>query len=224
MSVQAKICGLRDEVTIQATIEGNAAYIGFVFYPKSPRAVTVQRAAKLCRFRDQSVAQRGTPECAQTVGLIVDMEDGPLEALLSETNLALLQLHGRETPERVADIRKRSGKPVIKAISIATKEDVLAAKAYEAVADILLFDAKPSPAQKAALPGGNALQFDWRLLEGCVFECPWMLAGGLKASNVAEAVSVTQASSVDTSSGVEDAPGIKNIDKIKEFLAVTASL
>jgi phosphoribosylanthranilate isomerase len=132
----------------------------------------------------------------------------------------MLQLHGKETPARVAEIRAKFALPVMKALSIATAEDIAAAKTYEPVADRLMFDAKPPKTMVNALPGGNAVSFDWSLLAGQSFSRPWMLAGGLTAENLAEAVRISGARAVDTSSGVEDRPGVKNLQKIKDFLAV----
>jgi phosphoribosylanthranilate isomerase len=158
------------------------------------------------------------------VGLVVDASDDTIQGILAEAPLDLLQLHGGESPARVAEIRARFGLPVMKVISVADAADVAAAHAYEPVADRLLFDAKPPKSMKDALPGGNALSFDWTLLKGQSFGRPWMLAGGLNANNLAEAVARTGAAAVDTSSGVEDRPGEKNINKIKEFIAVARRL
>jgi phosphoribosylanthranilate isomerase len=164
------------------------------------------------------------PPNVAKVGLVVDATDEAIGAILAEAPLDLLQLHGHETPGRVAEIRARFGLPVMKVISVADAADIAAARTYEAVADRLLFDAKPPKSMTDALPGGNALSFDWALLKGQTFGHPWMLAGGLNASNLADAVTRTGTAAVDTSSGVEDRPGEKNINKIKEFIAIARSL
>jgi phosphoribosylanthranilate isomerase len=152
------------------------------------------------------------------VGLLVDDNDARIAEILAGCDLDLLQLHGHETPERVAEIRARFGKPVIKVIPVSEAADLDRAAAYEDVADYLMFDAKPPKSMANALPGGNALSFDWTLLAGRRFERPWLLAGGLTADNVIDAVRISGARMVDVSSGVEDRPGEKNISKIKAFL------
>ena len=158
------------------------------------------------------------------VGLVVDAGDDEIAAILKLAPLDLLQLHGKETPERVAAVKGRFGLPVMKVLSVAGAADIAEARAYEDVADRLMFDAKPPKSMTNALPGGNAISFDWDLLAGQTFRRPWMLAGGLNAGNLAEAVTATGARAVDTASGVEDRPGEKNLNKIKEFLAIARSL
>lgn len=206
MSVEVKICGLRDASSLSAAVTGGARYVGFVFYPRSPRAVDAQTAAALIEQLPGSV----TP-----VGLFVDASDDEIAQTLRVAPLRMVQLHGNETPERVAAVKKMTGLPVIKAIGIATPQDVETARLYEPVADMLLLDAKPRP---GALPGGNAASFDWSLLKKASFTRPWMLAGGLNESNIAEATAATGARILDVSSGVEEAPGRKNPAKIKAFL------
>lgn len=196
-----------------AAIEGGAAYVGFVFYPPSPRAVTAARAATLCA---------GLSEGVRRVGLFVDADDEAIAAVLDAAPLDILQFHGNETPARVAEARARFGRPVMKAIAVASKEDVASAAGYEGVADLLLFDAKPRRAD--ALPGGNGLAFDWRLIAGRSWRKPWMLSGGLTAELLAEAVAISGAAAVDVSSGVERRPGDKDPDKIRAFLAVARGL
>jgi phosphoribosylanthranilate isomerase len=209
MNVAAKICGLKSPEAVAAAVVGGASLVGFVFYAKSPRCVdpaTVKRLA----------AQ--VPPSVRKVGLIVDESDDRIAAILAGCDLDLLQLHGAETPERVAEIRARFGKKVIKAIAVSEAADLDRAAAYEGVADYLMFDAKPPKSMVGALPGGNALSFDWTLLAGRRFRRPWFLAGGLTPDNLVEAVRISGAPMVDVSSGVEDRPGEKNVSKIKAFL------
>ena len=215
MSVQAKICGLSSAEALDAAIRGGARFVGFVFYPASPRHLTPERAAAL-------VAR--VPERVTRVGLFVDPADAQLAGVLERAPLDLLQLHGSENPRRVAEIKARFGTPVMKAIPIAAPEDPDAAIPYLDVADWLLFDAKPPRGDPKALPGGNGLAFDWQLLGGRSWSKPWMLSGGLTAKNVAEAVAATHARAVDVSSGVEIKPGIKDLGKISEFLARVGTL
>jgi phosphoribosylanthranilate isomerase len=210
----AKICGVNSAVAAVAAAAGGAAYIGLVFYPPSPRAVTAERAAELARL---------VPERIGRVGLFVDPDDATLRSVLSAVPLTLLQLHGRDGPERIRAVKERFGLPVMKAIGVAEPSDLDAAATYQDVADWLLFDAKPPPLP-GALPGGNARAFDWRLLAGRSWPIPWMLSGGLTAANLAEAVRITGASAVDVSSGVEDQPGVKNPDRIRAFLEAAARL
>jgi phosphoribosylanthranilate isomerase len=214
MTIAAKICGLSSEVAVAAAIEGGAAYLGFVFYPPSPRAVSPGRAAVLCA---------AVPSGVQRVGLLVDAGDDAIRALLAEAPIDILQFHGQESPDRIADVKVRFHRPVMKAIAVAGPEDVLAAAPYEEVADMLLFDAKP-PRRVDTLPGGNGLAFDWRLIAGRKWRRPWMLSGGLTAALLPEAVRISGASAVDVSSGVERRPGDKDPDKIREFLAVARGL
>jgi len=210
MPVEVKICGLDRAEAVDAAVEGGAHYTGFVFYPPSPRNLTPERAAALTARVPSSVVK---------VGLFVDPTDAEIDAVLALNTLAMIQLHGSETPERVADVKRRSGLAVMKAIKIARREDVVSASAYYDVADRILFDALAPASLANALPGGNALSFDWTLLNGLAVPLPWMLAGGLTADNLAEAIRLTKARSVDVSSGVEDRPGMKSLDKIGTFLA-----
>ena len=207
MGVEVKICGLMDEDAVAAAVEGGADYLGVVFFPPSPRNMEPEEAAEILD---------GVPEDIIKVGLFVDPEDGFLFNVLQHVRLDLLQFHGKETPERIAQIRMETGLPVMKACPIAGPEDIENAKAYETVADKLLFDAKPP--KEASRPGGNALAFDWKLLNDAVFSLPWMLAGGIDASNVLEAISTSGAKGVDVSSGVESAPGEKDPKLIRTFL------
>jgi len=209
MGVAAKICGLSTEEAVAAAVAGGAAYLGFVFYPPSPRAVAPDHAARLCA---------AVPAGISRVGLFVDTNDAAIEAVLETAPIDLLQFHGSESPERVAEARLRFGRPVIKAVAIAGPPDVLGAIRYEEVADLLLFDAKP-PHRADALPGGNGLAFDWGLIAGRPWRRPWMLSGGLTAGLLPEAVRISGAAAVDVSSGVESRPGEKDLAKIRAFLA-----
>lgn len=215
MSVSAKICGINDPVAMRTAVDGGATHVGLVFYPPSPRAVTPAQAAQLAA---------PVPEAVDKVGLFVDPTDAEIDAVLAETPLDLLQLHGGEAPSRVAALKARTGVKAMKAIPIAGEADFARADAYLDAADWLMFDAKPPKDMADALPGGNALSFDWRLLAGRHWPLPWMLAGGLDADNVGDAVRLSGAVVVDTSSGVEDAKGVKNPEKIRAFLDAVSSL
>lgn len=207
MSVQAKICGLSTEAAVGAAVEGGAAFIGFVFFPPSPRNVTAEQARALCA---------AAPSGIRRVGLFVDADDAAIDRVLSVAPLDTLQFHGKEPPARVAQAKARWKLPVIKAVPVAEQEDLAAADRYAGVADWLLFDARPP--RSGLLPGGNGLAFDWRLLTGRDFPLPWMLSGGLVAETLAEAVRLTGARAVDVSSGVESAPGVKDPGRIAAFL------
>lgn len=215
MGVDVKICGLKTPAAVNASVAGGAVMLGFNFYPKSSRCVTPALAGALGQL---------VPAHVLKVGLVVDADDETIAAILAEARLDMLQLHGSETPERTADVRARFGLPVMKVISVSDAADIASARDFEGIADRFLFDAKPPKAMKNALPGGNAISFDWSLLQGRTFGKPWMLAGGLHAGNVAEAVRRTGARAVDLSSGVEDRPGEKSISKINEFLALAKTL
>ena len=214
MSIAAKICGLNSEAALAAAVAGGAAYVGFVFYPPSPRAVEPARAAAL---------GAAVPSGVRRVGLFVDADNDAIREVLAVAAIDLLQFHGHESPHRVAEARARFQRPVMKVISIAGPDDVLAAEGYEDAADMLLFDARP-PRRADALPGGNGLAFDWRLIAGRTWRRPWMLSGGLTAELLPEAVRISGAGAVDVSSGVERRPGDKDPDKIRDFLAVARSL
>lgn len=203
-----KICGLTRPADIAAAAAAGAGYFGLVFFSRSPRAVTPESAAALAAL---------VPEGAARVGLFVDPDDALLDATLAAVPLDILQLHGAESPARVREIRDRTGLPVMKAVGVATPADLDALWDYGLAADLLLVDAKPAPG--AALPGGNGLAFDWRLIAGRRLLKPWFLAGGLNPGNVAEAVRLTGAPAVDVSSGVERAPGDKDPDLIAAFCA-----
>lgn len=206
--LQVKICGLSTPETVAAAVAGGAAYVGFVFFPPSPRCVPAARAAELAADVRPGVCK---------VGLFVEPDDALLEETLAAAPLDMIQLHGEESPERVEQVRALTGLPVMKAVAIATADDLPRLSAYEDVADQLLCDAKP--VEGSDLPGGNGVVFDWRLIAGRRWRKPWMLAGGLTPENVAEAARLTGAAQVDVSSGVESAPGVKDIARIKAFLA-----
>lgn len=207
--IKVKICGLTRPEHVHWVAEAGAAYAGFVFFPKSPRNLSLAAA--------REIAIEAPPGLAK-VGLVVDADDAALDALMAQVPLDMLQLHGHETPARVADVRARYGLPVMKAVGIAGAGDLAQLDDYAAVADQLLVDAKPP--RDAVLPGGNGLSFDWRLLAGRKYWTrPWMLAGGLTPDNVAEAVRLTGARQLDVSSGVETAPGVKDRDLITAFVA-----
>ena len=214
MTIAAKICGLNNEGAVAAAVEGGAAYVGFVFYPPSPRAVSPQQAAAQCS---------AVPARVRRVALFVDADDTAVRAVLDAVPIDILQFHGRESPARVTEAKARFGRPVMKAISVAAPEDVHTASHYEDRADMLLFDAKP-PLRADALPGGNGLAFDWRLIADRRWRRPWMLSGGLTAALLPEAVRISGAAAVDVSTGVERRPGDKDPDKIREFLAVARTL
>jgi phosphoribosylanthranilate isomerase len=214
MSIAAKICGLSSEAAVEAAVAGGAAYVGFVFYKPSPRSVDPARARELCA---------AVPSAVKRVGMFVDAEDAAIAAALDAAPLDILQFHGGETPERVADAKRRFGRKVMKAIAVAGPEDVAAASRYEGAADMLLFDAKP-PRRAGALPGGNGLVFDWQLIAGRDWLLPWMLSGGLTAALLPEAVRISGAAAVDVSSGVESSPGRKDVDKIRAFLAAADAI
>lgn len=199
MSIAIKFCGLSRPEDIDAAAAADARYVGFVFYPKSPRAVSMAEARALAQV---------TPVGLAKVGLVVDPDDAFLDQLMAQVPLDILQLHGHEMPARVLEIRKRTRLPVMKAIGIADQADLAQIADHAAVADQLLIDAKPP--KTADLPGGNGLSFDWRLLAGRRWPVPWMLAGGLSPENVRLAVQMTGAKQVDVSSGVERAAGVKD--------------
>jgi phosphoribosylanthranilate isomerase len=211
--IRVKICGLTRPEDVAAAAAAGAHYAGLVFYARSPRAVGVDLA------RDLALA---APVGLAKVALLVDAEDAALDAIVARVPLDMLQLHGHESPERVAEIRARYGLPVMKAVGVARAEDLPQLDAYARVADQILVDAKAP--KGAALPGGNGLAFDWRLIAGRRWPVPWMLAGGLAPQNVAQAVAMTGTRQLDVSSGVETAPGQKSADLIRAFVAAARDL
>jgi phosphoribosylanthranilate isomerase len=207
MSLLVKICGLNTPGALDVALESGADWVGFVFFPPSPRHLTFDTARAL----GDRVKGR-----ARKVALSVDADDGLLEAIIAALNPDLLQLHGRESPERILAIRSRFQLPVMKAIAVEQQKDLSAVPLYAAVVDRLLFDARAP--RKATRPGGLGRQFDWHLLQHLDPGVPFMLSGGLHAGNVADALRVTRAYGVDVSSGVERAPGEKDPDKIRAFV------
>lgn len=208
---QVKICGLSQPEHVATAIAAGARYLGFVFFPKSPRAVTADQAAGLMTEIPPGIAR---------VGLFVDPDDRLLTETLAVAPLDVIQLHGHESPARVAEIKALTGLPVMKAVGVAGPADLEPLWDYGLVADMLLVDAKPP--KDAALPGGNGLAFDWRLLTGRKWLKPWLLAGGLTPENVAEAIRLTGAPGVDVSSGVETAPGQKDSALIRRFVTAAS--
>jgi len=200
-----KICGIREPHALDAAIKARAEHAGFVFFPPSPRHVSLDEAAALAARAEGRICR---------VGLFVDADDAEIADALAAARLDVLQLHGKESPERAAQLRARHGLPVWKALPVAAREDVARADAYVGAVDLVLFDAKTP---KGALPGGMGLAFDWSLVAGWKGAVAWGLAGGLSPENVAEAVRLTAAPLVDTSSGVESAPGVKDVDRIAAF-------
>ena len=207
MSLQVKICGLKSPEPLEVALESGADLVGFVFFPPSPRHLGFEAARRL----SAQVAGR-----AAKVALSVDANDEMLHSIVDALKPDWLQLHGSETPERVAVVRSRFGIPVMKVLPIAQRDDLSPVRLYAKVADRLVFDARPAP--DATRPGGLGKTFDWNLLKGVDPATNFMLSGGLDASNVAEALAITNASGVDVSSGVESAPGVKDPDKIRDFI------
>ena len=206
--VKVKICGLKTAGDVDAAVKAGAGYVGFVFFDNSPRHLSLGQAAEL--------AAKVRPGICK-VALTVNADNAALDALLSQVPVDMLQLHGNEHPDRVVEIKSLFGLPVMKAVGVADADDLAQLDIYARVADQILVDAKPP--RNADLPGGNGLTFDWRLIAGRRWPVPWMLAGGLGADNVAEALCLTDARQVDVSSGVESAPGIKDANLIADFIA-----
>jgi phosphoribosylanthranilate isomerase len=215
MPVEVKICGLDRAETVDAAIEFGAAYTGFVFYPPSPRNLTPADASDLTARVPSNVTR---------VALFVDPSDDDIAAVLDLNQIDLLQLHGAESAERIAAIKSITGLAAMKVVKLAGADDLAASQEYLNTADHLLFDAKPPAEMTNALPGGNALAFDWKLLRNAEIALPWMLAGGLTPENIAEAVAISGAKAIDVSSGVENAPGVKSVEKIKAFLTAVQGL
>jgi phosphoribosylanthranilate isomerase len=207
MSLIVKICGLSTLATLEAALQAGADMVGFVFFPASPRHLDLSRA------RDLGTQVRGR---ARKVALTVDADDAALGDVIEALRPDLLQLHGKETVARIREIKARFGLPVMKVVGVESVDDLATLPGYAAAADCLLFDARPP--KDATRPGGLGVPFDWRLLENLTLEIPFMISGGLAASNVHDAVRITRAGGVDVSSGVESAPGIKDPDMIRDFI------
>ncbi|WP_323769500.1 phosphoribosylanthranilate isomerase [Antarctobacter sp.] len=205
--VRVKICGLTRPEDVDAVAGAGASYAGLVFFPKSPRHVSVAVARELALRAPVGLAK---------VGLVVNPSDALLDEITAQVPLDMIQLHGSEPPERVAEVRSRYGLPVMKAVGVADAADLDKLDVYQRVADQILVDAKPP--KGADLPGGNGLAFDWRLIAGRRWSRPWMLAGGLTPQNVARAVAMTGVAQVDVSSGVESAPGVKDAELVRGFV------
>ena len=204
----AKICGLKTPEALDAALDAGAAFVGAVTFPRSPRHIEPLHAATLyARARGR----------AKVVSLLVDPDDALVTEIALILKPDLIQLHGHETPERVAEVRRLSGAAIIKALPVSTPGDLDAAAAYAAVVDHLMFDARPP--EGSALPGGVGARFDWTMLQGRTFDRPWFLAGGLTPDNVGEAIRLTGAPLVDVSSGVESEPGVKDQALIAAFMA-----
>jgi phosphoribosylanthranilate isomerase len=216
MSISAKICGISSSAAAQTAIAEGAAFLGFIHFSRSPRHIELTAMSELM------LSLRTGGATQKLVSVVVDPDDAMIATLRDHVKPDLIQLHGKETPDRLVAIRQAMGVPVIKALSISEAADLTAAQAFDSVADYLLFDAKPP--KDAALPGGLGLSFDWTLLRGYNGEKPWFLAGGLTPDNVAEAVTISGTKYVDVSSGVESAPGVKDADLISGFLRTVKAL
>jgi phosphoribosylanthranilate isomerase len=212
MTLTVKICGLSTRETLDAALEAGADMVGFVFFPPSPRHLSLDAARDLAK---------GVKQRAIKVALTVDADDMTLEGIVEALAPDILQLHGHETPARVAEIKRKFGREVMKALPVERASDLAALPDYAAVADRILFDARPP--RGATRPGGLGAVFDWQLLKDLDLKLPFMVSGGLHADNVAEAVRITRAGGVDVSSGVERAPGIKDVEMIRAFIRAARS-
>lgn len=208
-----KICGLNTLETVKAAVAAGATMLGFVFYGASPRSISPELATEFVKR---------LPTGVKAVGLFVDPDDAWLEQVLGQVPLDIIQLHGNESPDRVAEIKAYYPLPVIKAVKIGSEDDLQDILKYRHRADIILLDAKPPKNVTTMLPGGNGISFDWHLLANLAIPGPWMLSGGLNPENVTEAIEITNAPVVDVSSGVETAPGQKSIELIQNFLQQVA--
>lgn len=205
--MKIKICGLSTPLSIKTAVDAGASYVGFVFFEPSPRNLLLESACKLAQLVPVGICK---------VALLVNPDDMVLEKLLESVPVDMLQLHGQETPERVAQVKDRYGLPVMKAVSIGNESDLLKISDYAEVSDQLLVDTKSN--SNSTLPGGNGQVFDWRMIAGRRWAVPWMLAGGLDSENILEAVRITGANQVDISSGVECDIGVKDNKMIAEFI------
>jgi phosphoribosylanthranilate isomerase len=211
MALDIKICGLKTDAALAAALAGEASHVGFIFFSKSPRYVDPAVAGRLRE------AARGR---AKAVAVTVDATDAFLDEIVAAMQPDMLQVHGHETPERVAEIKARYGLPVIKALPVSEAADLEALKPYLGIADRFLFDAKPP--KDAVLPGGNGVAFDWRVLAGLDARIDYMLSGGLNADNIGEALRLANPPGIDVSSGVESAPGVKEPALIEKFFRAVA--
>ena len=215
MTVEAKICGVTTEEAVTAAAAGGAGFIGFVFFPRSPRNLSFDAARRLAGLAPANMIK---------VAVSVDRDDRFFAELLASVPVDALQLHGSESPARVREIKATTGKEIIKAISIAGAADFASAHPYIGIVDRLMFDAKPPKSDSNAMPGGNKLSFDWSLLAGRTWPCPWILSGGLDPENVETAVRRSGAVAVDVSSGVECRPGVKDPARVAAFLKKVSEL
>lgn len=214
MTIAVKICGLSDEISVRAVIESGVDFVGFVHYPKSPRHVSVERAAQLKML---------LPDNIKSVMVVVNPDDKLLSDIAGIMKPDFLQLHGNETPERLTEIRKKFPQiKIIKAISMRNSDDIKIAENYYDIAEFLLFDAKPT--NDKMMHGGNGIAFDWNILAGQKFTLPWFLSGGLNAENVAQAIKTSGTKIVDVSSGVERSAGVKDISLINEFVKAVRAI
>lgn len=213
MTIKTKICGIKTPEMLSCAVEAGARFIGFVFFPPSPRHVAIDTAKELALM---------LPTGVRGVGLFVDPSDVELEAVLGKVQLDMIQLHGKESPERVAEIKAKFAMPIIKAFPVSEVGDLDSVPSYERYIDWILFDAKPP--KGATVPGGMGKSFDWSILESKGFARPWMLSGGLAPENVAQALSVLSPDAVDVSSGVEKIRGEKDAGKIKAFIGAVNAL
>ena len=205
--MRVKICGLTTLDTLSGAINAGAAYVGFVFYEKSPRHLSIEKASQMAK---------AVPEGICKTALVVDPTDNDLDLLLDKIPVDMIQLHGHESAERVSEVKDKFGLPVMKAVGISDESDLIQLNEYSRISDQILVDAKPS--KNSILPGGNGLSFDWRLLAGRRWATPWMLAGGLNPDNLLEAAKLTGATQFDVSSGVETSSGVKDIKLISDFI------
>ncbi|MBC6442764.1 MAG: phosphoribosylanthranilate isomerase [Rhodobacteraceae bacterium] len=205
--MKVKICGLRSPRDVAVATAAGATYVGFVFFPPSPRHLELDKARELAQ---------GVPNGVTRVALTVDADDATLADILANVPIDMIQMHGTEHPVRVAEVRATTGRPVMKAVAIAAADDLKKIQPYEAVADQILVDAKPP--EKATRPGGNGAAFDWGLIAGRSWQKPWMLAGGLTPQNIAAAVTATGVTQLDVSSSLESSPGVKDPARIRAFL------
>jgi phosphoribosylanthranilate isomerase len=213
MTLDIKICGLKTEEAVATALESGASHVGFIFFEKSPRHISIEEAARLRE------AARGK---ALAVAVTVDADDVTLDAIVTGMKPDILQLHGHETTDRIRELKSRHGLPVIKALSIREESDLHLIKTYLGAADRFLLDAKP-PAG-ADLPGGNGVAFDWTILTSLDANVDYMLSGGVNAGNIASALRLARPSGVDVSSGVENAPGEKDPEKIRAFFRAVRAI